>query len=371
MMSTTSNMFCFLVICLLALEGCGISPNRRGSSSVTPRTNLPSHSTPVTSRSDVEWKNAPNINCVSYPTSNEIWVTSARDGTVYKGIIDKDEWGLIDNYKAWCIAFISDTTGWRIGEDDSISKTVDGGRNWVELPQDLGLSAVRRIEFVDTEKGWLLDAFSLYSSADGGKSWRRELQFGDNNLPGSPFDYVIKGGGKMFVCMESDDSGWVLRKDPSGKNHVSRIFHNTGSGKYAKTGPFGCGLSFIDEKAGWVILGEDSIYKTSDGGINWIEVKTMPSGFVPKSTFWTDTKTGWLTGFSVGTEDKQPMNGIGTLLKTSDGGLTWRRIKVSESDNFFDKIYFRDQLNGYLTSRNGLFLTSDGGTSWNKVFSLD
>ncbi len=66
--------------------------------------------------------------------------------------------------------------------------------------------------------------------------------------------------------------------------------------------------------------GSDSrLYHTRDGGRHWEEVwrNTEPAGFFNGLAFW-NARAGILTG--------DPVDGYPFLLKTTDGGMTWRRL---------------------------------------------
>ena len=83
------------------------------------------------------------------------------------------------------------------------------------------------------------------------------------------------------------------------------------------------------------------------------------------SIYFVDESNGWIAGSN------------GTILKTSDGGQTWKTRKKINDDNIRD-IYFPDKQNGWLlcerniygggsTSPSYLLKTTDGGASWEKL----
>ena len=55
---------------------------------------------------------------------------------------------------------------------------------------------------------------------------------------------------------------------------------------------------------------------------------------------------------------------LGTILTTSDGGVTWTPQVSQSSATFFD-VAFADEANGWAVGNAGaLFQTTDGGTHW-------
>src|SRR4051812_47034540 len=63
--------------------------------------------------------------------------------------------------------------------------------------------------------------------------------------------------------------------------------------------------------------------------------------------------------------------GIHDLWKSSDTGTTWAKTNLSISSDFVGDINFFDQNNGVVAVYNsGVFLTRDGGNSWNKILTV-
>lgn len=56
----------------------------------------------------------------------------------------------------------------------------------------------------------------------------------------------------------------------------------------------------------------------------------------------------------------------GYLAATTDGGRTWQTHPLKTTENI-NEIYFRNEKNGYLAAGRKVFITSDGGTTWNET----
>src|SRR5438105_13829386 len=61
--------------------------------------------------------------------------------------------------------------GWVGGDDGFLSHTEDGGGSWVERP--LGTTrSINDVYFVSKESGFALAGGTIFSTIDGGHSWR-------------------------------------------------------------------------------------------------------------------------------------------------------------------------------------------------------
>ena len=56
----------------------------------------------------------------------------------------------------------------------------------------------------------------------------------------------------------------------------------------------------------------------------------------------------------------------GYLASTSDGGSTWTPYPLGSTENI-NEIYFRNDEDGYLVAGRKMFITKDGGRSWNET----
>jgi photosystem II stability/assembly factor-like uncharacterized protein len=108
---------------------------------------------------------------------------------------------------------------------------------------------------------------------------------------------------------------------------------------------------FINRYIGWVACNHGEIYKTTDGGSNWIH---QNSGTVNglSSIFFVNENVGFITGW----------NGI--ILKTVNGGDNWE-INANNLAYYLNSIYFADELTGWVVGYDGkIFRTTNGGDDW-------
>ena len=133
-------------------------------------------------------------------------------------------------------------------------------------------------------------------------------------------------------------------------------------------------IFFLDDKHGWVAIWSKKnsfLLITVDGGRSWTKVGTeTPFRIVS----FIDSENGWALG-------QGPRNNKGPeyqLLRTQDGGNTWRVVSVPISSSVNDPVYvmdfrFVDQLRGWILASGSLgssviLDTNDGGSSVKELY---
>ena len=169
--------------------------------------------------------------------------------------------------------------------------------------------------------------------------------------------------------------GWALVADTTSAAPGFSVFKTTDGARHWKrqlvkqpnlVGPGVLMIQFFDPSHGVIAAGvPTAIYRTSDGGTHWAQVKTPNlefSWFVP-----VDAAHGWLLGW-IG-KPVQPLN----LFSTSDGGDTWIALPNSlgwarawpGSRNPF--LSFRNPREGWFGANAAepvVYSSADGGVSW-------
>lgn len=125
-------------------------------------------------------------------------------------------------------------------------------------------------------------------------------------------------------------------------------------------------LHMIDTSGGWA-LGDSYLLRTSDGGATWYSV--LP-GDTPTSGYFPTSMKGWVISNLANT-------GVGSLYRTTNGGLNWTRYDVPFNSGY---IQFLDDNTGYVLQITGaamqkqsviLYKTTDGGATWTKNYNND
>jgi len=101
------------------------------------------------------------------------------------------------------------------------------------------------------------------------------------------------------------------------------------------------------------ILIAASFVLTARGQSNWA-VSHVASGGDLVAVYFTSDKTGWIAGDN------------GYLASTRDGGNSWNKYPLNTTEDI-NEIYFRNDNNGYLVAGRAMFLTKDGGQTWQQT----
>lgn len=147
---------------------------------------------------------------------------------------------------------------------------------------------------------------------------------------------------RVFIATDDnsfDNSGALFESNDGGITWVQRDI------PVSLASPF-YGLFFLDSQHGWVYGNEN--YRTIDGGTTWTELPLLGSTYFMK--FYTPA-FGLATG------------NFGQYISL-DGGASW-----SESPDGMGSFDFSGELTGLGASGNAIYLTTDGGTTFNAVYA--
>ena len=320
-----------------------------------------------------------NLRSVFFVNPDTGWA-AGHGGTILKTEDGGRVWSRQDSRTLsdlWSVQFINPDTGWVAGRDSTILKTVDGGRAW--FPQSTGTGFdFSSIQFTHPDTGFaagfngILDDFGILhkrgggiiKTSDGGASWSQVHSSAVSGLNalrtcGAGTGWSV---GTTGLLLQSADHGsaWNTRsKGVSGP--LTSVF-------------------FIDPDTGWTIA-SGLIYKTTDGGENWIAgpgpVLEDPrlENISFRSLQFVNADTGIVTGSYI-LQSNTMFEMASTILRTFDGGATWRTerrgdyeyildLQMLDPDTGFAIGITVDMSVGALKSR--FLATVDGGKSWQVV----
>ncbi|SHE44643.1 hypothetical protein SAMN02745195_00385 [Thermoanaerobacter uzonensis DSM 18761] len=279
--------------------------------------------------------------------------------------------------------------GWAIAEDMGENKafiTIDGGSTWITQSVSY-IGDIRSWFFMDSNHAWILYSNEilypngmLYRTENRGKNWY------DDKVP---FDmgklFFLNSNGTYqgwFLKEDGNASGNVpvdvyrLINNKWALIHKGELPNNT----LASSNPLpyeGDKKSFIflpDAKTGFVAIerqdpGKSSLYMTSDGGYTWYK-KNIPllSKLSDKhisvySLKFVDGEIIWpISGF-----DHVKNNFSILFLVSKDNGNSWEEKASLIYSSSPREIYVLDKENWYVLFENQLLKTNNGGHTWKKI----
>ena len=116
-------------------------------------------------------------------------------------------------------------------------------------------------------------------------------------------------------------------------------------------------MQLLDPQNGWVVYPGGYLHRTIDGGRTWQVGRVLTREPNTKSV----VSLGRL--FMVSPQSGFGVSDTGTeLLRTSDGGLTWRAMQIREGTVNFTVLAFLDAKQGWVAGIKGMLaMTRDGG----------
>ncbi len=230
--------------------------------------------------------------------------------------------------------------------------------------------------FLDTQRGWIVSTQGeIWHTSNGGDSWTR--QHVDNSAPYRSVAFREEDGpfGEVGWAGTVFNPGSVLWETRDGGEHWIDISHRI-SGDL----PEGiCGMWSVGNFAWGVgaFHGDPTIIKSSDGGMTWKGTAVGGVAGALIDVYFQDENKGFAVG---GTGDN--LDGVAVILKTLDGGETWEQAFTSTltpgaNSEWGWKISFPTDDVGYVSveypgSSNQptakLLKTEDGGETWREVF---
>jgi len=283
------------------------------------------------------------------------------------------------------ITFINEKEGWYVNGYGSIYHTQNGGETWEKQLEKKG-TFFRCIAFVDSLRGFagtvgtdyfpnVTDTIPLYGTSDGGKTWNpvsytgpyvkglcamdivKEQFINHGKTDYKVHIYAVGRVGSPANLMVSHDGGLTWTSNSMNKD-CKMLFDIK---MFDKNNGFACAASDEDlEKSNAVIL------KTSDGGKSWKKVyqSERPFECTWKASFPTK-EVGYVT---IQSYNPDPNVKQQRIAKTTDGGNSWQEINLVEDAGAREfGIGFIDENHGFVGTMNSGYETKDGGLTWAPV----
>ncbi|MFH1198113.1 MAG: T9SS type A sorting domain-containing protein [bacterium] len=278
------------------------------------------------------------------------------------------------NFAIRDICFVDSLFGWCVGEGKGIIATTNGGENWTTIYTLKDTVELKYVQFFDRNIGFIggniVKIFPGYEvrqaiimrTGDGGFTWESIS---------AAFDTSFSFGSARFL---NEDTGWV------SINNIGETLWNERKGVLLKTTDGGASWRILREDNNYLLIGAFAfsdvdhgysfwgpffdnfdptfIYKTSDGGNNWLESGSIQA----------------LVGMAKSIHpDKVWAISLGGLWVSSDAGINWEDCILPQSQTGFFPLNLEmlDSNNIYLVGGvNGqpdlgrLYISNNAGKNW-------
>ncbi|MFL1011866.1 YCF48-related protein [Flavisericum labens] len=258
------------------------------------------------------------------------------------------------------IFFIDKNIGWAAnGYYAAVYKTTDGGKNWIEQLNEVTLEGnyyFRTIEFLNEDIGFLgtlNDKF--FKTTDGGDNWTAVTNISPN--PPAICGLNTVGTSTIYGCGAYFTPAHIIKSTDSG-NTWQFIDMSAYANALVE-------IYFLTEDIGFVSGRNDNgatILKTTDGGLTWSE---LYNSNITGEYFWKMQILESNPNVIFGSISAVNPN-LGKLAKSTDGGATWNTYDAPETD--IQAVGFISENKGWMGGHTtGFYETENGGQTWTNL----
>lgn len=112
----------------------------------------------------------------------------------------------------------------------------------------------------------------------------------------------------------------------------------------------------LDGKRAWMAAAE-GVWRTTDGGRSWQKASTWTRD--PEAIYFLDKKRGWIVAGG---------DAVTAVYASRDGGDNWSKLsEIAVSSGSVQAVVFADKDRGWAAAPGKLWMTSDGGLTWNPM----
>lgn len=243
-----------------------------------------------------------HLNCVYFTDHLFGWAVG-DSGIVLQTSDGGANWvesSFITKQKLRTVFFVDINNGWIAGDSGVVFKTTNNGLNWINC--SIGtLYAINSIFFNDLNNGWLVNITTIWRTTNSGLDWISNASI--TGLNSIYFSNLNTGWAVGARYISGLDIGIIYKTSNGGQSWLLQ--------KYQPTDYYYSVYAHDSNKA-WVAI-NGGILKTTDGGVNWLLKRLSFNNLFYNiySVCFSDLLHGWAVG------------GGGAVFKTTDGGIVF------------------------------------------------
>lgn len=312
----------------------------------------------------------------SAPTTGSLWNIVVDGSSVYAAGFDQNQqaYKSTDNGNTWttlsyysaptftgflCYGFDKNGNNMMcVGTYGEMVKSTNGGTNWVSLNYRRSLANLSGDLYAQSSGGTVIACGvnldypdAIMSSPDGGLSW---------NIPNFNISTYTNA-----ISMINPSTGYLcgryglLYKTTTG----GAMWDTTRAFNPMFINDFCQGISFINENTGWmsgglpIVGGYTKIWKTTDGGFNWVQQIPAYSGPCGGTINMVNANTGYMThGYGIEKTTNGGTNWITVSAPSPNASNTYRALKVIDAGTV-----------AVGSSSCQVYMTVNGGITWDSL----
>jgi photosystem II stability/assembly factor-like uncharacterized protein len=183
---------------------------------------------------------------------------------------------------------------------------------------------------------WKIDTFSSWGD------YLRGITFTKDGV-----GFAVGNSARVFKTTDGGNS-WALYNPGFNSDddpHLKNLEYTFSRSAFA--------IDFFDRNNG-LIIGEEFILSTQNGGKDWNRVTAKIDGLVLQKLSIVDQQTAWAVGSN------------GTMLVTTDKGATWKQVSLTETEDapHLMGVSFSSTTSGCVGGEHQIWCTRDAGSTW-------
>jgi photosystem II stability/assembly factor-like uncharacterized protein len=259
------------------------------------------------------------------------------------------------------VIFIDTAKGWITHTNTGAARTTDGGFNWdlISFHDSTFTTLYNGVYFINQNTGWCVGgAVQIRKTTDGGLQWFKQYSAPVAGVLNNIYFFDSNNG--IAIGRKTASYNSFMERTTNGGNAWSEIVVSTPSNNELHD------QYWFDSNTGWV-CGRNILLKTTNGGINWTNqyanIPPTQNGQNELLSIWfVNQQTGWIGGSNLDSKN---------IYKTINGGLNW--VFQNNPVSFYTYTQINDMR--FLTADSGwavhgtpfsgaIMSTTNGGVNW-------